>query len=146
MEALRIAIANFSWFLSEAVRIQNPLADIFLFPLVLWAAVAFPRNDRTLQRKLLSPIVCLPPIWIFVGLWGGAFRWDVQQHVSPRPDPGWLLLPVNLALPLTLLLGGYFVWRLKDARRFALINLLINAYLVFFIGLMATMAITGIWM
>ncbi|HEY6443966.1 MAG TPA: hypothetical protein VIY66_11575 [Candidatus Acidoferrales bacterium] len=82
------------------------------------------------------------PITIAVGEIG----W-IDPSLSPRPMPSTLLLWTNNGLFIaSVVLGIFWVYRMKGLRWFALAFALIQLWMLFWAGFVAGMALTGDWL
>jgi hypothetical protein len=99
MAALFKPVTIFFWFVSQAVFVGGLGVVFFAAPfllLLLGMIVGLRRAQAGSWRPLIPVIVGLPAIWIFVGLWGGAFWRDWIHH--PPPSPHWVGYPIMVAL------------------------------------------------
>jgi hypothetical protein len=76
----------------------------------------------------------------------GTVGW-IDPALVPRPEPSALLVWTNNGLFIvSILLGIFWVYRMKGLRWFALAFALVQLWILFFAGFVAGMAITGDWL
>jgi hypothetical protein len=136
------------WFLGQAITVGGLGAIYVVVPLavcVVSLVVTFPGKDPAARRRLVPFLIALPMIWILVGLWGKLF-WCDWQHTTNQCGPAWKHLGPNLGIVLFLVTAAVFVWRAHGARRFAVAYTIVNAYFVFAMSVLSSMAVTGVWL
>lgn len=102
----------------------------------------FDRERWQRQYWLVFLSLLFIPITIAVGEAG----W-IDPSVSPRPTPSTLLLWTNNGLFIaSVVLGIFWVYRMKGLRWFALAVALIQLWMLFWAGFIAGMALTGDWL
>jgi hypothetical protein len=146
MDHVTAAIRNFSWFLIQTAEVGGLGFTYFLIPLAILATImvaTFPRRAQTGGRGIAA-LGWVPAIWIFVGLWGGWFWYDWQNHATRNPS--WVSYPVDGALPVLLILNFHLIRRLNGARVFVAAFMLVNIYFTLSMSFLAGMAITGEWL
>ena len=137
-------LMGFAWFVSQAISLGG-LGNIWFLGLgtffLILMIVSFPK--KALERKRLVWLSVLPIVWIVVGLWGVVF-WKSPDFLAPHPP--WKEWPINIAIPVTIILSGTLLVCLRGARVFTAIFVLVNLYFCFMMTLMAGMAVTGVWL
>ena len=134
-------LAIFGWFLWQASIVGGLGAAFFWIPFVIIvAAIVWAFAHAVIERRKLWLLVSLPIIWIFVGLWGGAFwRGDVA-------NPKWVEFPITTALLAYLAIALILIWVLRGARLLALLVAVLNLYFAVAMTFLAGMAVTGTWL
>ncbi|HVJ55171.1 MAG TPA: hypothetical protein VM689_22110 [Aliidongia sp.] len=143
MPAIDRALRNFGAFLASCsidggLLFWMPCS--FMLVLLIGSFLRVPPAARR-QFWVLS---ILPAFWIFIGLWGGYFRFD-WWHPLMRP-PGWVGWPIEYGLWIFALAALALIVHLKAARAFALLFAAFNFYFMWWMTLFAGMAVTGIWL
>jgi hypothetical protein len=72
-------------------------------------------------------------------------RVDWQQNPFPGPNY-WALRAEDLIDFASLILGGYWVWRMKGLRWFALSLVILQLWPLAAAGFIAAMSLTGTWL
>src|SRR5262245_2027040 len=98
---------------------------------------SFPRGSSFRKRRLIGPLVSLPAIWLLAGVIGEMF-W--RAHPAPLTAYEFLLAP-----GLSLLVAGFYVWRLEGARLFTIAYGVVNLQLTVLSSLLMAMGVTGAW-
>jgi hypothetical protein len=112
--------------------------------LVILAGLGFIRRDPHARPRLWIPVLLLPAIWIFIGLWGGALR------VEPGPGHqfqhgSWVQYPPTVAVVFSLIASIFFIIYQRGARLFVTCYSIINLYVTGVIFFIAAMEMTGTW-
>jgi len=101
-------------------------------------------RDARWKKEYWLAIVSLffVPAVIAIGVVG----W-VDPSTVPRPQPNTLLIWANNGLfAISLLLGIYWIYRMKGLRWLAVAFTLLQLWIIFFAGFIAGMALTGDWL
>jgi hypothetical protein len=136
------------WFLQQAITVGGLGAIYLVVPLavcIVCLVVTFPRKDPAARRRLAPFLVALPILWILVGLWGQVF-WCDWQHTTNQCGPAWKHAGPDVGLVLFLVTATTFIWRARGARWFAVAYTIVNAYFVFAMSVLSSMAVTGQWL
>ena len=137
-------INRFLWFLDQAFSFGGVgviwiiAFTIILFLLAVWK---FPKSSEA--RKRLPLLFILPLIWIFPGLWGAYFWYD--WHSDAPPNPGWVQWPLYGSL---IVYGVTFIVLLMKMNGARIVTALFGVWNLYFLtamNLLATMAVTGLW-
>lgn len=92
---------------------------------------------------MLPTVASLPAIWVFTGLWGSFFWYEINKD-NPR-NPEWVSWPVIAAPFLFLAVAGAAIYFARGARVFTALYVAVNLYFMLTMWLLATMAISGDW-
>ncbi len=148
---------RFGLVLSSAhrARFRQSLEGLYAWPLLLVTIVLvanfvfaiihrWPFDRERWQRQYWFAFLSFLfiPITIIVGEVG----W-IDPSMSSRPTPNTLLLWTNNGLFIaSVILGIFWVYRMKGLRWFALAFALIQLWMLFWAGFVAGMALTGDWL
>jgi hypothetical protein len=76
----------------------------------------------------------------------GTVGW-IDPAIVPHPEPSMVLVWTNNGLfILSIVLGIFWIYRMKGLRWFAVAFALVQLWILFFAGFVAAMAITGDWL
>src|SRR5271154_1600767 len=143
MPHLARALDTFGRFLALA-SIDGGL--IFWFPasfMLLLLAASFASVPPPARRHL-RVLAALPACWIFIGLWGGYFRFD--WHYPFTRYPAWVFWPIEYGLWFFALLGLALIWRLPAGRVFGCLFAAFNFYFMWWMTIFAGLAVSGLWL
>ena len=140
------ALGAFLWFLWQCSLVGGLGAGWFWLPFAGIVALLIMSYRRTpaAARRNFWWLALLPITWVFVGIWGGYFWIDWHQG-SPR-NPAWVAWPVNYGFWVFLLVSAVLILALRNGRAFAALFTLVNLYFMLAMSLLASMAITGVWL
>lgn len=113
--------------------------------LLLIALVVTHQRAEPIQYRKYGLLAVLPAIWIFTGLWGGAF-WADWTNMPFVPNPAWVKYVLTVSVAAFLICGMGTILLFREARVFAAIYVVINLYFMAMMYFLATMAVTGVWL
>lgn len=148
LHEIAAAYMSLCWFISMAVEtIFNHIMPLaIIVPIFLAVFPYLIKNDGFTNLKkdalIKRSIALMPAFWVFIGLWGGAFR--RREHAQPWPH--FIEYFVLAALVLFLIYGVYRCIKNKGYRIPTTILFVINIYLALFVSFCAGMSITGDWL
>jgi len=128
----------------------------FVYGLLFWVTLGLVTNllvaiihDRPFRAERWKReywLVFLSLFFIPATIAIGTVGW-IDPALAPRPEPSTLLVWTNNGLFIaSIVLGIFWVYRMKGLRWFALAFALIQLWILFFAGFVAGMAITGDWL
>ena len=140
------AVWTFLWFIEQCVTVGGLGAAWFGagFALIcVLLIILFARAPADVRQKF-PPLLILPLLWTFIGLWGGYFWLDWQKPGAH--NPAWTGWPAFYGLWVYALAAIILIIGARGGRLFATVFSLANFYFMFGMTLLSQMAVTGAWL
>src|SRR5260221_14365517 len=144
-------LSTLLWLCNEAVSglLTGWLGFItmtLLLILLLSVALSITRVKEVWKQSffgVFSQFLFFPLIAAIGVIWWNDSGPAPPKNVPPAPIAEYLLLFFQLA---SLVIGGYFVYRMKRLRFLSISIFILNQWLLFHIGFVVGMAITSVWL
>jgi hypothetical protein len=116
-----------------------PVAFLILVALCVQGLM---RRGAHARPRLWIPVLLLPAIWIFIGIWGRALAVEPGSQLHRG---GWVGDALVAAVAFSLVASIFFIIYQRGARLFLTCYSLINLYMTVAAWFISAMLVTGSW-